>query len=189
MPTPFRELVNRCLVGDHAAMVELVDRYRNPVFGLCYRMLGQRQDAEDAAQETMVRMLRSLSGWDPTRDFEPWLLAIAGNRCRSMLAARQRRPALAVLVEATCIDHSPDHQAARNLAEEVQLALRQIRPEYREAFLLFHEHELTYEQISAALERPLGTIKTWIRRARRELVAQLRQREVLQESRHELRRL
>ena len=155
MPAPFRELVNRCLVGDHAAMVELVDRYHNPVFGLCYRMLGQRQDAEDAAQETMVRMLRSLSGWEPTRDFEPWLLAIAGNRCRSMLAVRQRRPALAVLVEATCIVYSLYQPVARNLIEEVLLVLRQIHPEYREVLLLLYEPVLLYEQICASLCRRL----------------------------------
>ena len=189
MPIPLRELVDGCLVGEQAATVELVDRYANQVFGLCFRMLGQRQDAEDAAQETLVRMLKSLARWDATRDFEPWLLAIAGNRCRSMLAARQRRPALAVLDDGSCEDRSPDLQAARNLAEEVQMALGQIRPEYREAFLLFHEHELTYDQISEALDRPLGTIKTWIRRARRELAEQLRHREVTQEPRHELRRV
>ena len=170
-------------------MVELVDQYRNQVFGLCLRMLGQRQDAEDAAQETFVRALRSLSCWDPERDFEPWLLTIAGNRCRTMLAARQRRPALAELGEATCVDRAPDLESARNLAEEVQLALSDLRAEYREAFLLFHEHELSYEKIAESLARPLGTIKTWIRRARRELIERLRRRDVVQGSRYELRRV
>ena len=189
MPDAIRELIDRCLAGDQAAMLALVEHYQQRVFALCYRMLGQRQDAEDAAQETFVRALRSLGRWDRERAFEPWLLAIAGNRCRSLLAVRQRRPALAVLTEGTCADRSPDLQAARNLAEEVQLALSDIRPEHREAFLLFHEHELAYDDIAAALGRPLGTIKTWIRRARRELVDRLLRREVVQESRHELRRV
>ncbi len=69
-------------------MVDLVELYRDRVFRFCYRMLGQRQDAEDAAQETFVRMLRSLAAWDGRRDFEPWLLGIAGNRCRTLLAAQ-----------------------------------------------------------------------------------------------------
>ena len=73
-------------------MIELVDQYRSRVFGLCYRMLGQRQDAEDMTQETFIRALKSLSRWDPERDFEPWLLAIAGNRCRTALATRRRKP-------------------------------------------------------------------------------------------------
>jgi RNA polymerase sigma-70 factor, ECF subfamily len=189
LPDAIRLLIERCLAGDQAAMVELVNRYRNQVYGLCLRMLGQRQDAEDAAQETFVRALRSLSRWDAQRDFEPWLLAIAGNRCRTALAARQRRPAVAVLDEAACADRAPDVEAARNLAEEVQLALGGLRVEYRAAFLLFHEHELSYDEIAESLNRPLGTIKTWIRRARRELIDRLRRRDVVQESRHELRRV
>ena len=64
-------------------MIDLVNRFRGQVFGLCYRMLGQRQDAEDAAQETFVRVLKNLHRWDPARPFEPWLLTIAGNRCRT----------------------------------------------------------------------------------------------------------
>lgn len=167
-------------------MIELVDQYRGQVFGLCYRMLGNCHEAEDAAQETFIRMLRSLANWDPGRDFEPWLLAIAGNRCRTALAARQRRPVMNSLEDDRFVDGSPDVRAAENLAEEVQLALEGIRPEYREAFVLFHEHELSYEEIAGVMDRPLGTIKTWIRRARKELIAQLRQREVLAESRDEL---
>src|SRR3954468_10312404 len=84
-------LVKRCLRGDQTAMLALVERFQGQVFGLCLRMLGQRQDAEDAAQETFVRVLRNLHRWDAERDFEPWLLAIAGNRCRTALSVRGRR--------------------------------------------------------------------------------------------------
>lgn len=168
-------------------MVDLVDQYRDKVFGLCFRMLGHRQDAEDAAQETLIRMLRSLSRWDPKRDFDPWLLAIAGNRCRTALATRQRRPATALLEDGMAADASPDLQAAKALAEEVNRALGKIRPEYREAFVLFHEQEFSYEQIAGTMERPLGTIKTWIRRARAELVKELQARGVVTERRHEMR--
>jgi len=81
LSTPLIELVNLCVKGDQAAMLELVDRYKQRVFALCFRMLGQRQDAEDAAQETFVRLLKNLSKWDQARDFEPWLFTIAANRC------------------------------------------------------------------------------------------------------------
>jgi RNA polymerase sigma-70 factor (ECF subfamily) len=170
-------------------MVDLVECYRDRVFRLCYRMLGQRQDAEDAAQETFVRMLRSLPKWDSQREFEPWLLAIAGNRCRTLLATRRRQPLPASTLDDQWIDDGPDLQAARNLAEEVQLALQRIRAEYREAFVLFHENSLNYEQIAQVLSRPVGTIKTWVRRARQELIALLQQREVVGERRHEMRRV
>ena len=176
-------VVNRCLAGDQSAMLQLVDRFQGQVFGLCYRMLGQRQDAEDVAQETFLRVLRNLHRWDATRDFEPWLLAIAGNRCRTALATRKRRPAQESLIDQVA-DGAPDQRAAAHLAEEVQLALVEVREDYRQAFLLFHEHELSYGEIAESMEVPLGTVKTWVHRARRELIERLRARGVLEEQRH-----
>src|SRR6478735_12048155 len=134
-PSDLRTLVKRCLAGDQSAMLALVERFEGQVFGLCYRMLGQRQDAEDAAQETFVRVLKNLHRWDQGRDFEPWLLAIAGNRCRTALATRKRRPAGEVLPEQVA-DSRPDQQSAQHLAEEVSLALETVREDYREAFVL-----------------------------------------------------
>lgn len=169
-------------------MVKLVERFQSQVFGLCFRMLGQRQDAEDMAQETFVRALRHLERWDSSRDFEPWLLAIAGNRCRTLLATRMRRPPVVPLDEPVS-DHRSDLTAAQLLAEEVDLALGTLREEYRQAFLLFHEQELSYAEIGEILDCPLGTVKTWVHRARRELVDRLRTRGVLQETPHEMRKV
>lgn len=185
MAGELRGLINRCLQGDQAAMVNLVRRFQGQVFGLCYRMLGQRQDAEDAAQETFLRVIKSLHHWDQERDFEPWLLAIAGNRCRTALERRRHRPATQPMVEIPCL-RSLGGRSGRDLVEEVNLALGQIRPEYREAFVLFHQHEFSYDQISAAMSRPLGTVKTWIHRARRELIHLLCERDILEEPRHAL---
>jgi RNA polymerase sigma-70 factor (ECF subfamily) len=175
-----RPLIRRCLTGDQGAMVALVERFRGQVFGLCYRMLGQRQDAEDVAQETFVRVLKNLHRWDAARDFEPWLLAIAGNRCRTALSTRKRRPAAEMLPEQVS-DGLPDMQAAKNLAEEVTLALTGIRDDYRQAFVLFHEQELSYGEIAESMNVPLGTVKTWVHRARRELIDQLQRRGVVVE--------
>jgi RNA polymerase sigma-70 factor (ECF subfamily) len=183
-----RQLVSRCLAGEQAAMVDFVDRYRGRVFGLCYRMLGQRQDAEDMAQETFVRALRSLARWDPERELEPWLLAIAGNRCRTMLASRSRRPQPTPLYDGVP-DRTPDHLSAQHLDEEVQLALQGIRAEYRQAFTMFHESDLSYAEISEAMECPVGTVKTWIHRARTQLIEQLANRGVVWESRDAVRQV
>jgi RNA polymerase sigma-70 factor, ECF subfamily len=188
LPDNVRELVNLCLRGDQSAMVELVGTFRGQVFGLCYLMLRHRQDAEDVTQESFVRALRSLNTWDQEREFLPWLLAIAGNRCRTLLAMRMRQPTMSSLVEQLS-DNAMEIAEARNLAEEVELALSHLRPDYRQAFLLFHQHELSYAEISDTLNCPLGTVKTWVHRARRELIAQLRDRGVLQESRHAVRRI
>jgi RNA polymerase sigma-70 factor (ECF subfamily) len=169
-------------------MLLLVERFRGRVFGLCYRMLGNREDAEDAAQETFIRLLKNLAKWDRNRDFEPWLLAIAGNRCRTALASRKRRPSSYTIVE-PIPDRRPDVHAVDHLAEEVQLGLQQLRTDYRQAFVLFHQHELTYEQIAEAMSRPLGTVKTWIHRARTELIRFLQQRNVVEESSYAMRRV
>jgi RNA polymerase sigma-70 factor, ECF subfamily len=182
------ELVDRCLAGEQIAMVQFVDRFQGQVFGLCYRMLGHRQDAEDMTQESFVRALRSLSHWDRTRELIPWLLAIAGNRCRSLMAVRRRRPQSTPLAEQIA-DDRPSEDSARHLGEEVQRALANVRPEYRQAFLLFHEHEMSYQEIAAAMSCPLGTIKTWVHRARREIIDQLRTREVLTEASHAMRKI
>ncbi len=179
MAEDVRDLVKRCLAGDEAAMVELVDCFSGQVFGLCYRMLRQREDAEDITQETFVRVFGNLHRWDSERDFRPWLFAIAGNRCRSLLAQRMRRPKAQDLVEEPP-DGRADPQAARNLAEEVSLALTHLREEYRQAFLLFHDQHLSYAEIGEVLDCPVGTVKTWVYRARRDLAQHLRSRGIVQ---------
>lgn len=180
MPEDVLELVRRSLRGDQSAMAELVDQFRGQVFGLCYRMLGHRQDAEDVTQEAFARALRNLASFDIQRDFRPWLLAIAGNRCRSFQASRMHRPKQTDEVE-KLPDRAGDGHLARNLAEEIELALARLRDEYRQAFVLFHEQQLSYAEIADSLGCPVGTVKTWVHRARRELADQLRRRGVVQE--------
>jgi RNA polymerase sigma-70 factor (ECF subfamily) len=179
-------VIGRCSSGDSGAATELVRRFQSQVYGLCYRMLGCRHDAEDVTQESFIRALKSLAHYDRRREFLPWLLAIAGNRCRTLLARRKRRPVEAALPE-NVADNSPDWQSARNLAEEVRLALAELRPEYRQAFLLFHQHELSYSEIAQTMGAPVGTIKTWVHRGRREMIEFLRRRGVLCEAVHAVR--
>jgi RNA polymerase sigma-70 factor, ECF subfamily len=187
-PDELRPLVRRCLAGCQTAMKDLVQRFQGPVFGLCYRMLGRREDAEDVAQETFIRVLRSLARWDQTRDFEPWLLAIAGNRCRTALASRRRRPSMDSLDDAPPVPGDElGHES--HLAEEVQRALMQLREEYRHAFVLFHEHEKSYGEIAEVLGVPLGTVKTWVHRARRDLMDLLKQRGAVEDVRYAVRRV
>src|SRR5262245_26540427 len=83
--------------GDPQAIRLLVERYQDVVFGLCFRMLGHRHDAEDTTQETFLRALRGIFGFDSARPIRPWLLEIAANRCRTALASRARRPGLAAV--------------------------------------------------------------------------------------------
>lgn len=175
-----RSAIDRCLAGDGAAMRELVEHYQGAVYGLCFRMLGQAQDAEDAAQETFLRAFRSLHRYDRQRAFRPWLLAIAGNRCRTMMNTRRGdRQAQPLVMEVA--DDAPSEAPARHLAEELQRALSTLREDYRCAFLLMHEQHLSYAEIAEQMDCPVGTVKTWVHRARQELVRALRERGVVQE--------
>ena len=168
-------LVDRCLDGQQSAFRELIHKFQGPVFGLCYRMLGQREEAEDARQETFVRVVRNLHRWDPNRAFEPWLLTIAGNRCRTRLAKRKRRPKSQTL-DYPIQDSSHLEAAADHLAEEVTFALKGVRDEYKQAFLLFYKRQFCYAEIAKQMDIPLGTVKTWVHRARRELIVRLKKR-------------
>ncbi len=177
-------LVKRCLGGDEAGMRCLVERFQGAVFGLCFRMLGHREDAEDVAQDVFVRTFRSLHTWDSSRPFKPWLLTIAANRCRTALVKRNRRPAPTEFVSnAACRD---THEESEALGEELQLALEQLREEYRICIILFHQQELSLTEVSEVMDRPPGTVKTWLHRARRELADFLERRGVVPDARFEL---
>ena len=167
-------LVRRCLRGDAEAVRALVDRFQAEVYGLCVRLLNHRHDAEDVTQEVFLRMFRSLRKWDSSRPLRPWIMGIAVNRCRTWLAQRARRPELADYLHETAAAPPADDSA--ELVSEIQTALRQLRPEYRSVFVLFHEHGHPYEEIAEALGRPVGTIKTWLHRARLEVLDYLRRR-------------
>src|SRR5688572_3844553 len=118
-------------------MRRLVERFQGAVFGLCFRMLGHREDAEDVAQDVFIRTFRSLHTWDCTRPFKPWLLTIAANRCRTALVKRNRRPLATEFVNNEAI--LDRHQESEALGEELQLALEQLREEYRLCIILFHQ--------------------------------------------------
>ena len=172
-----RALVETLRSGDPKAPGLLVDRFHGVVFGLCFRMMRHRQDAEDVVQETFVRALGGIGGFDPERPLRPWLLGIAANRCRTALGRRGRRPVLAEAAEET-VDHRPGLADPDDLAGELERALSRLRPDYRIVFVLFHEQGLPYEEIALAIRRPVGTVKTWLHRARAELADDLIRRGV-----------
>jgi RNA polymerase sigma-70 factor (ECF subfamily) len=172
-------LVRRCLKGHPDAMQALVDRFQAEVYGLCVRLLNHRHDAEDVVQEVFLRIFRSLRRWDPARPLKPWIMGIAINRCRTWLSQRSRRPELADYLQDTAA--SPPSDDSAELVREIQAALSELRPEYRSVFLLFHEQGQPYEEIADALDRPVGTIKTWLHRARLEMLDRLRRRGMVAE--------
>jgi RNA polymerase sigma factor (sigma-70 family) len=177
MPMDDPALVEALRSGDPQAPRLLVERFQGVVFGLCYRMLCHRQDAEDVAQETFIRAIRGMAGFDAARPIRPWLLEIAANRCRTALSRRSRLPALALADPADDLaDPRGGPADPDDLAGVLERALAELRPEYRLVFVLFHEQNLSYEEIARAVRRPVGTVKTWLHRARGELADELGRR-------------
>ena len=164
--------------NDENAFAKLLDRHHSLVFQVCYRILGHRQDAEDATQETFSRVARYLHRWDSRRPLEPWLVAIAGNRCRTLLARKRTHQTLSPAIEPVCneIDAQRDAEVLR---EELRLALSQLPSPQRRAFELFHERAMSYAEIADELNCPLGTVKTWVHRARGSVIQQLQTRGVV----------
>ena len=173
-------LVRRCLRGDEQAVQALVETFQADVYGLCVRLLNHRHDAEDVAQEVFLRVFRSLRRWDSTRPLKPWIMGIAVNRCRTWMGQRARRPELADYLQDTAAGKPADDST--ELVHEIESALSSLRPEYRTVFVLFHEQGQPYEVIAEALKRPVGTIKTWLHRARIEVLDRLRQRGMVAET-------
>jgi RNA polymerase sigma-70 factor (ECF subfamily) len=167
-------LVRRCLRGDALAIQTLVERFQADVYGLCVRLLSHRHDAEDVSQEVFLRVFRSLKGWDADRPLKPWIMGIAVNRCRTWLTQRTRRPELVDYLQDTVAGPEPDDST--ELLKEIREALAEVRLEYRTVFVLFHEQGQPYEDIARVMERPVGTIKTWLHRARLEILDRLRSR-------------
>jgi RNA polymerase sigma-70 factor (ECF subfamily) len=179
-----RELVERCLSGDCEGLRAFVEQFQVWVFALCFRQLGHRQDAEDVAQESLARAVRHLKQWDGVRPLKPWILTIAVNRCRTHLSRRNTRTRT---VKAEIDPAAPRvRQGEFDLAEELQLALQQLREEYRTCFLLFHQQDLSLHEVAEIMNCPEGTIKTWLHRARHQLADLLKARGVVTEKGHEL---
>jgi RNA polymerase sigma factor (sigma-70 family) len=177
-------LVRHCLRNNPRAIRTLVEQFQDMVFGFCVRLLGHRHDAEDVTQEVFLRIFRSLRRWDPRRPLKPWVLGIAVNRCRTWMSQRARRPELVEYLHETAMAAPADD--SRELAREIDAALAQLRPEYRLAFVLYHDQGQPYDAIAEALGRPVGTIKTWLHRTRLELLDMLRRRGLVDEPPTEL---
>lgn len=166
--------------GDKQAFGRLVDLHKRAVYGLCVRLLRDAEEARDAAQEAFARAYAALGTYDPAQPFGPWLLRIARNHCLDVL--RRRLPD-AQRVE---LDAAPEEGARRELADgaavaadealerrelagALERAVSALPPNYREVVHLFHVEHLSYKQIAATLDVPIGTVMTWLHRARARL--------------------
>ncbi|MCU0625804.1 MAG: sigma-70 family RNA polymerase sigma factor [Gemmatimonadaceae bacterium] len=181
---PDADLVARALDGREEAYRELIRRYERPVFSLIYRMVRDREQAEDLAQETFIKVLNNIEKYSPEFKFSSWILKIANNLAIDALRRRRldtisidgaANAATAAEVEATSIElagggeSALDELANRELGSAIEQAIAALRPMYRSCILMRHVDGRSYEEIAQLLDLPLGTVKTYIHRARHEL--------------------
>jgi RNA polymerase sigma-70 factor (ECF subfamily) len=158
---------------DSVAFGYLVEAYQRPVYNLCYRMLGDPEEAEDASQESFMRAFLSIQRYDNRRSFSTWLLSITAHYCIDQL--RRRRIKLIPLqnfLNEDIADSSPSPEAATSIHEEqkrVRALLSGLNPTDRAAVILFYWHELSYDQIAEALDLTVSAIKSRLHRAREEM--------------------
>ncbi len=181
---PDADVVSLAQQGRESAFRELVRRYERPVFSLVFRMVRDRETAEELAQETFIKVLNNIDRYQPQFKFSSWLFKIANNIAIDHLRKRHivtismdgsPHAATAAEAEATSFDvairqeSALEEMEAKELGSEIEKAIARLRPEYRSCIMLRHVEGRSYEEIAATLDLPLGTVKTYIHRARIEL--------------------
>lgn len=172
-------LVEEALAGKVPAFEKLVSLYGKRIYNYCYRMTGNKEDAEDIAQEVFIKAYRSLNGFRHNSQFSTWLYRIAYNACID-----HHRKKKAVTVPIVRSDGDNDNQVKDIVSDGLSLegevlmherknavhsAIEKLRPEYRTVVLLREIDGLSYDEIAGVLNIPLGTVKSYISRAREEL--------------------
>ena len=183
-----QEILQRAKQGEEAALAALVHRHQTAVFNVAFRLLGNRQDAEDAAQEAFIRAFHALDTFDATRPFAPWIKRITANHCLNRLEKARIRPAVTAVdlaapgEEAVTLDkfahHNPTPEQAvlgQEQAGDIRAAIMSLPPRYRVVIELRHFQQMAYDEIAQAMERPLSSVKSDLFRARKMLAEKLKE--------------
>lgn len=163
--------IQQAILGDDQAFGLLVERYKNPVYSLCYRMLGNSKDAEDAAQESFMRAYLHLKKYDPNRPFATWLLSIASHYCIDRIRKKQL-PTISVDVipDEMIVDRTaPNPEKKFREAERkllIQTLIAELKPLDRAAFILRYWHDCTEVEIAETLNLSVSAVKSRLYRSR-----------------------
>lgn len=164
-----QQLIARVRAGEREVFAELIERYKARVFHTTLRMLRQREEAEEAAQDTFVRAYRGLPKFREEASFSTWIFRICYNVCLSYLE-RKKMP-VADMTEAESLT-LPEEDSPERLFEnrEFQHLLEQVMatlsPKQRSALVLYHTQHLSYNEIAEIMEEPVANVKTHLFRGR-----------------------
>ncbi len=170
-----RELLQRAQSGDHRAFASIVQAYQRPVYNLCYRMLGDPAEAEDATQETFIRAYTHLDRYDPNRKFINWVFTIASNHCVDRL--RKRKMVWTSYEDNPYVERMPTADNAnphimaeqRERADEIQRWIDQLPPDYRTPIVLLYWYNYSYEEIADIMNLSVPAVKSRLHRARKRI--------------------
>lgn len=170
MVTIENEVIKQVKAGNINAFTAIVENFQKPVFNLCYRMLGNPLDAEDAAQEAFMRAFKNIKRYDISRPFSTWLLSIAAHYCIDQL--RKRRGKIISIEENPDIhvqDFSPGPELATIMREDqaqLRIILDKLNPTDRAAVILRYWNEFSYEEIAQTLSLSVSAVKSRLHRSR-----------------------
>ncbi|WP_160725702.1 RNA polymerase sigma factor SigW [Bacillus sp. USDA818B3_A] len=180
-----KKRIKQVIKGDQDAFGEIVETYKNSVYQLCYRMLGNRHEAEDIAQEAFLRAYVNIKSFNQDLKFSTWLFRIATNLCIDRL--RKKKPdyyldaevsgteGLTMYSQISSDTPLPENEVeSLELQETVQKEILKLPEKYRSAIVLKYMEDMSLNEISEILDLPLGTVKTRIHRGREALRQQLR---------------
>jgi RNA polymerase sigma-70 factor (ECF subfamily) len=174
------QLVARSLKQDHEAFGQLIDRHASVIVNLAYRMVGNRAEAEDLAQEAFLTAFKALPTFRADSKFSTWLYRIAANKCKDWL--RAKRPGQGPYdldADAVLDSHVAEHRnpevllSQQQVAQELEKAIQRLPPLYREAFVLKHVEGLTYEEMEQILGVSGDTLKMRVYKGRLQLSREL----------------
>lgn len=176
--------IKQVLKGDQNAFADIVSLYQHKLYQVCYRMLGNKQESEDIAQEAFVRAYMNLHTFDQKRKFSTWLYRIATNLCIDRI--RKKKPdyyldaevsgteGLDLYSQIASEDQLPEETLEQmELQDRIQYEIGRLPDKYRTVVVLKYIEELSLQEISEILDMPLGTVKTRIHRGREALRKQL----------------
>ena len=171
------QLISKAKSGDEYALEELLGKYKIAVYNLIYRMVKDKQEAEDLTQETFIKTFKSLPSFNEEYAFSTWIFKIATNNCIDFFRKRKLKtysidkPIQYKTSEIQQEHPDPDLNAEKSMMVQersrlIKLAIESLPSKYNEAIVLRHQQEKSYEEISEILNLPLGTVKARIFRAR-----------------------